>query len=269
MTAPVPRWGWPDPVEGFIFDLDGTLYRGEQALPGALDVVRALDAAGVPSVFVTNNSTKSRADVAAKLASFGYEPDPARIVNSSFATAAYLCRTFAPDTAVFVIGAPALRSDIARAGLRLVDDEHAQVVVVGLDIELTYAKIRTAVRAIRRGAAFVITNPDRLIPNGDELDPGAGSVAAPVIAATAGHTEPVVIGKPEPVMLQMALQILGSRPARTVAVGDQLMTDVAGAQRCGIYAVLVETGVPRQPDAGIVPDLTVASLADLPLGALR
>lgn len=267
MSAALPHAGWPDPLEGVIFDLDGTLYRGDVVVPGAFDVVRSLDAAGIPSVFVTNNSTRSRDDVVAKLARFGYETDPARVVNSSFATAEHLRRTFPAGAPVHVIGAASLRGDIERAGFRLVDDARADVVVVGLDVHVTYDRIRTAVHAVRHGAAFVLTNPDRLIPHGDDLDPGAGSVAAPIITATG--VEPVVIGKPEPTMMRMALEILGSRPEHTVAVGDQLLTDIAGARRCGIYAVLVRSGVPRAAGLEVVPDLEIDSLTDFPVAVAR
>lgn len=253
---------WPDPIEGFIFDLDGTLYRGDTPILGALQAVRSLQENGIPTVFVTNNSTRSRRDVADKLAGLGYETDEDRIVNSSFATRRYLAQTFGAGEQVFVIGSNALREEVIRAGFTVTDAE-APIVVVGLDVELTYARLRTAVHSIRGGAAFVLTNPDRVIPHGDGLDPGAGSVAAAITAATDGFARPVVIGKPEPMMFRMALEILGSRRGHTVAVGDQLLTDVAGARRAGVFAVLVESGVPLQRTQGVVPDMVLPSVAAL------
>lgn len=253
---------WPDPVEGFVLDLDGTVYRGDVPIESALEALHAIRAGGTPTVFMTNNSTSSRAEFAARLTSMGFDTDPGQIVNSAYATARHLAQSYARGSTVYVVGAPALSHDIEAAGFVL-SGEQPDIVVVGLDREFTYAKLRTAVRAVLGGAHLVATNPDTLIPDGAELDPGAGALVAAV--ASAARAVPVVIGKPETHMPLIALDLLGSRPGHTVAVGDQVLTDVAAGKRAGMFSVLVETGVPVPASfEDVIPDRVIANLLELP-----
>ena len=253
---------WPEPIEGFVLDLDGTIYRGDEPIESAFEALHQIRASGVPTVFMTNNSTKSRAEFAAKLTRMGFGAEPEQIVNTAYATARYLAANYDQGRSAYVVGAPALSREIDEAGFVLSSHE-PDIVVVGLDRELTYGKLRTAVRAILAGADFVATNPDKLIPDGDELDPGAGTLVAAIESATRNVTTPVVIGKPESHMPLIALELLGSRPARTVAVGDQIFTDVAAGRRAGMFAVLVETGVPVHAFDDVVPDRVISSLLEV------
>lgn len=255
---------WPDPIEGFIFDLDGTVYRGDVPIPGAIEALRRIRAAETPMIFMTNNSTQSRADFAGKLTTMGFPAEPEQIVNTAYATAVHLKRTYPEGGTAYVLGAPALSLEVEAAGFTSCDCR-PDVVVVGLDRELTYGKLRTAVRAILAGAAFVATNPDRLIPDGADLDPGAGTLVAAVAAATRHVTRPTTIGKPEPLMPLMALALLSSRPERTVVVGDQVATDIAAGKRAGMFSVLVETGAPVSHWREVVPDRVISSLIDIPI----
>jgi 4-nitrophenyl phosphatase len=140
-------------------------------------------------------------------------------------------------------------------------------VVVGLDRAFTYDKLRTAVRLILGGAEFIVTNPDRLIPHGPHLDPAAGTLMAAVEAATAHVTKPVVVGKPEPTLVALALQHLGTSPQHSVMVGDQLQTDVQAGQRAGLYSVLVTTGVPTGRTSSVIADRVIADLSEIPIMA--
>ncbi len=245
-------------ITGVVADLDGVVYRGEAPIPDAVEAFRRWERAGVPYCFVTNNATRSAEAFADKLTRLGVRTAPSQVVTSPIATAAAMRERWAPGTPVFVLGAPALADVLRDAGFTVTDDE-PEAVVVGLDRDLTYARLRTAVRAVHAGAALIGTNADPRLPVEDGFDPGAGSILAAVAAATGAR--PVVVGKPEPRMVEMALQRLGTAKATTVMIGDQVCTDILAGQRAGLRAILVTTGVPR--DDAAVPDLVVDSLLDL------
>jgi 4-nitrophenyl phosphatase len=256
---------WPD-VHALVLDLDGTVYRGDTPIPGALETLARCREAGVPVRFVTNNSTQSREEFAAKLTRMGHPTEPGQIVNTAHATGRLLAQRYPAETRVYVVGAAALTQAVTDAEF-VVSDEDAEVVVVGLDRALTYDKLRTAVRLILDGAEFIATNPDRLIPHGAHLDPGAGTLMAAVQAATAHVTTPLVVGKPEPTLVSLAVQSLGTRPENTVMVGDQLQTDVQAGQRAGLFSVLVTTGVPTGGTTSVVADRVIADLSEIPIAA--
>lgn len=220
----------------------------------------------IPVVCVTNNSTKSRGEFADKLTWLGHPTRAAQVINSAYATGRLLAERYGRGTAVYVVGAPALSQAIKDAGF-VVTDEEAAVVVVGLDRSFTYDKLRTAVRLILAGADFVATNTDRLIPSGPDLDPGAGTLVAAVEEATGHVTAPVVVGKPEIMLMTLALQTLGVRRENTVVVGDQLSTDVQAGQRAGLYSVLITTGVPSGAPSSVVADRVIEDLRQVPLNS--
>jgi len=205
--------GWA-PVEGVIADLDGVVYRGEAAIPHAAEAIRLWRRRSIQFRFVTNNSTRSAEDIAAKLRGFGIPVTVKQIVTSTGATVQYMLRRWRVGTPVHAIGSASLRSEIEAGGCTLVERE-ARVVVVGLDREITYAKLRTAVRAILAGATLIGTNPDLLLPVEDGFDPGAGALITAV--ATAARVSPVIIGKPETHMIEFALTDLGTRRDAQVA----------------------------------------------------
>lgn len=254
---------WPE-IDALILDMDGTVYRGDTPIPGAFETLARCRASGVPVRFVTNNSTHAREEFAAKLTRMGHPTTPEQIVNTAYATGCLLADRYRPRTTVYVVGAAALSQAVTDAGF-VVSERDAEVVVVGLDRALTYDKLRTAVRLILDGAEFIATNPDRLIPHGPDLDPGAGTIVAAVEAATAHVTKPRVVGKPEPMLVSLALQSLGTRPQNTIMVGDQLLTDVRAGQRAGLFSVLVTTGVPHQQTPSVVADRIIANLSEIPV----
>jgi 4-nitrophenyl phosphatase len=243
-----------------IFDLDGVLYRGRRALPGARATLAALDRAGVPYALVTNNSTRSPRQYVRHLAAMGMRVPVERIVTSSVGTSAYLRRVVRPGARVLVIGEPALRRALAAAGFVPAWQDVAAV-VVGLDRGLTYRKLALATAALARGAAFVASNPDPLLPTESGMLPGTGSIVAALQYATG--RKPVIIGKPNPRLLREALRRIGTSAQQTVIVGDQRSTDIAAGRAAGLFTILVMTGIAasrrgRRTDPR--PDLTVRNL---------
>ena len=255
---------WPERIEGFVFDLDGTIYRGNTPIPGAIEALHLVRDAGIPSVFLTNNSTRSREYFAVKLTGMGFEANASDIITTAFAAPRLIRESHAPGSSVLVVGADSLETSILEAGFKLTECD-PDIVVVGLDRSFTYQKLRTAVRAILAGAAFYATNPDTLIPDGPELDPGAGTIVAAIASATAHVTGPIFVGKPEILMPNMALALLGSKPENTVAVGDQILTDISAGKRVGMFSVLVESGVPAANHPAIFPDRIIRSLLEIPI----
>lgn len=232
-------------IEGVVTDMDGVLWRGNVGMEGLRDFFALLRERAVPVALATNNSTRSSAEYAEKLASMGvggFSPD--RIVTSRTALLAYLLERYAPGTGLYVIGAPGLRAMIAEAGYVLT--EEAVSVVVGLDPGLTYDKLRTATRLIAAGADFLGTNADAALPMPDGLAPGAGSILAALETATG--RKPVVMGKPAPAMFAAALKVLGTAPSRTLMIGDRIDTDILGGRRAGLRTALVLSGITRAAD---------------------
>jgi 4-nitrophenyl phosphatase len=254
-----------DQARGFVLDMDGVLYRGDEPLPGLGAFVETARRRGVPFVFVTNNSMRTVAQYVAKLAEMGVTVAPDRIITSGSAVAEYLVEHYAPGTRVYVLGMPALEQVVVNAETGFVlDTATPEVVVSGSDFTLTYEKLKIATLAIRRGAAWVATNPDTTLPVEDGLWPGAGAILAALRAAT--DAEPLVVGKPEPVMMQLALRRMGLPASQAIMVGDRLDTDILGGIRAGMTTALVLTGVETPTTLAkqsIRPDYVFRDLAEL------
>lgn len=233
MSRPAPQ--------ALLLDMDGVLYHGNRALPGA---AAFLDRFGhLPHVFITNNPIRTPAQVAERLEGMGL-PRPAEgdILTSAQATADWLGRT-RPGFRYFAVGAEGLHAALRRVGREDADD--ADFVVVGEGPGLDYESLTTGINLIlERGARLVATNPDTTVD--DHRDgrhlvlPGGGALVAPFCAATG--VAPVVIGKPEPLLYEMALARLGCGPESCLMVGDRPDTDIAGAARLGMWTALVRTG---------------------------
>ncbi|MGY8663865.1 HAD-IIA family hydrolase [Bradyrhizobium sp. UFLA05-109] len=251
---------WP-PIEGIISDLDGVVYRGNAAIIDAIQAFGAWQKAGLPFCFVTNNSTHTPQDVVRKLQGFGLSVAPKDVVTSAI-TAAELIRAKYPNLMrIFVIGAPSLVKAMADVGLE-VTDRKPQAVVMGLDRQITHEKLRIAVEAILNGAAFIGTNPDLLLPTASGYEPGAGATITAVAAAT--QVKPLIIGKPEPHMIETALARLGTARGSTLLIGDQIQTDIQAGKRACLRTVLVTTGVPPREDPLLAPpDFIVSSLEEI------
>lgn len=251
-------------VAAVICDMDGVLWRGDEALPGLAAFFAMLHARGLPYILATNNSSKTPGDYVQKLARMSVEGiRESAIITSGTATVDYLQMYYPPGSAVHVLGGPGLKQLIDAAGYARVEGA-ADVVVVGVDFDLTYDKLRRAVLAIRAGADFVGTNPDTTFPTPEGLVPGAGSIIAALQAAT--DQTPVVIGKPHRPMFELALRQLGSAAENTLMIGDRLQTDILGGQEAGLRTALLLTGVATREEAqngSIRPDAVYVDLPDL------
>lgn len=246
-----------------LIDLDGVLYRGDTALPDAERFICWLRQRGLHFRLVTNNSTLTPAQYVRKLAAMGIEVQADEIFTSALATALYLRERGAAGQSVFVVGEDGLRQALEGNGM-IVTADHPQWVVAGLDRQLTYETLSLASLALEAGASFVGTNPDTSFPTERGLVPGAGAILA-LLTATTGR-QPVVIGKPEPLMLELAMRSLGGNVTDTAMLGDRLDTDIKAGNNLGMMTILVLTGVSTQAEiasSGIRPDLVVNNLADL------
>jgi 4-nitrophenyl phosphatase len=236
----------------YIFDLDGTLYRGDAPIPEAVAAASRLRAQGKAVRFLTNNSSQVVEAVAAKLQRLGYQADPSEIETSATGTAAYL-RSEGIET-VQCVGESGLMETLHRAGLRAEGPDEtwtsiAEAVVAGICRQFTYAHLAKAMSAIRSGARFVATNPDATYPvEGDGVIPGAGSIVAAI--RTASETEPYVVGKPSPFLTQIVLERAGIAPGDTLVIGDRMDTDIESGKAAGCDTLLVLTGVSREAPPG-------------------
>lgn len=253
-------------VKGYLLDLDGTVYRGEGLIPGAAEAIAELRRRGRRIVFLSNKPLYSRADYAGKLTRLGIPTSEEEVINSSFVLARHLARE-APGARVFPIGELPLLVELCRAGLELSEDpEKIQYVVAAFDRTFDYRKLNIAFQALRRGARFYATNPDRTCPVEEgEIPDAAGVIAA--LEATTGREVELVAGKPSRYMVQAALEVLGLPPEACAMVGDRLETDMVMAVENGLVAVLTLTGVTSREDlatASVRPDHVIGSIAELP-----
>lgn len=248
-----------------ILDMDGVLYRGTRPLKGAQELFPALRSAGLSFILLTNNSTQTNSDFAAKLGRMGIVTQPDAILTSANATTLYLSRNFPRGGGLYVLGEPGLLDTLTRTPGFRADGWKPDFVVVGLDYHFTYDALQRACSAIRAGARFIATNTDATLPvEGGELWPGAGSLVAAV--QTCSGVEPVVMGKPEGHMAQMALSKLDLPPEQVLCVGDRLETDILMGKRAGIPTALVLTGVSTSQEietTGITPDYVFDDLPAL------
>jgi 4-nitrophenyl phosphatase len=250
-------------LAGFILDMDGTLYLGNLLLPGATELLTLLQVRRIPFLYLTNNSSSDATMYAQKLRHLGLPASPEHILTSGAATSAWL-RVHFPQARLFVLGTPSLQAEFASAGFQVVEDT-PDLVVLGFDTTLTYTRLAQACTFIRRGVPWIATHPDINCPVPGGFIPDAGAIAAAIVAST-GVPPQVVIGKPHPYIFQEALTRLGTPPAVTAMVGDRLYTDIVGARRAGLVAILVLSGETTLADletATTQPDLIFPSVREL------
>src|SRR5262245_64553573 len=234
------------PHRGWLFDLDGTVYRGEALIPGADRAIAALRAAGRKVAFLSNKPLQTRADYARKLTRLGIPTGDDDVINSSLVLARHLAR-LDPRAPVFVIGEPPLVAELRAHGFETRADHRVRWVVIAFDRTFDYAKLNTALQAVRGGARLIATNPDRTCPTPEgEIPDCAGMMAA--VEAVTGQAVEIVVGKPSRIILDVALGRLGVTAADCVIVGDRLETDIVMGQRHGLRTVLVLSGVTRAGD---------------------
>ncbi len=250
--------------KGFIFDLDGTVYLSDRLIPGADRVIRLLRQNGKKVVFLSNKPLQTREDYASKLTRLGVPTQPDDVVNSTLVMITYLKKN-APRAKVFVVGETPFVEELKRAGFQITDEpKEVEYVVVAFDRTFDYRKLNISFQAIRLGAHFVATNPDRTCPvEGGEVPDCAGMIAA-IEAVTQKKVE-VIVGKPSPFMIQTALEVMGLKPEDCILIGDRLETDIKMGKNAGVATGLVLTGVTDEKilkESSIHPDLIFQSIAD-------
>lgn len=237
-------------IGGFIIDMDGVLWHGDQALPGLIEFFEILRKLNLPYVLATNNASITVDQYVNKLANMGVEIGPDCILTSGMATAMYLSERYMPaETKVYVIGSEGASQPLLDQGFSLAGNdeiEPVQLVVCGLDKALSWDKLCAAALYIQAGAAFFGTNGDVTLPTERGFLPGNGATLAALTAATG--VIPTTIGKPAPIIYQQALAQLGIDPEQVVAIGDRLDTDILGAVKTGIRSVLVLSGISQETD---------------------
>jgi len=252
-------------IKAVLFDMDGVIYRGNQLLPGVNELLTFLRETGRSYLFVTNNATRTPAMFASKLARMGVPATPDQFLGSAEVAAAWLAEQYPQGGRVQIVGQDGLYAALFAHGFEPAEDPmHADFVVAGMDMHLTYPKLAAASLAINHGARFIGTNADVSFPTEMGETPGAGSILA--LLQTATGVAPEIVGKPYPAMFHQALHRLNVTPAQTLMIGDRYETDIVGAVELGILTAGVLTGVTsreRFEQADPPPDLIVEDLVAL------
>lgn len=253
-------------IKALVIDMDGVLWRGNTFLPGYEAFFEFIQDRAMPFVLATNNASKTPQQYIDRLAKGGITVQRHHVMSSALATAAYLEKQLSPGAKLYVIGEDGLREAVDEAGFIRVKDasEPAEAVVVGLDTQLSYDKLKQATLLIRRGAKFVATNGDLTFPVENGFVPGTGSILAALKAST--EVDPTVIGKPAAFMFDVSVEKMGCDHQQTVMLGDRLETDILGAKNAGIKTILVTSGVDNQDSVrqkGIEPDAIFSGIEEL------
>lgn len=265
------------PVDGFIFDLDGTVYLGDSALPGAVDGIAQLRQMGKRVLFVSNKPLEPRDNYARKLTKLGIPAAPDDVITSAFVLGYHLSRT-EPDLNLYVVGEQNLLDELRGHGLKIVNEfldqdpleviqpHGVDAVVVAFDRTLTYRKLNTAYQALRRGARFFATNADKACPMPGGAIPDAGGTIAALEHMTGRKVE-LLAGKPSSLIMQVALQRLDLPAERVMMIGDRLETDIFMGQQSGMQTAVTLTGVAKREDIAKMtspPDYIIENIGELP-----
>ncbi|RLG57044.1 MAG: hypothetical protein DRN83_02755 [Hadesarchaea archaeon] len=257
-------------ISALLLDMDGVLYSGDRTIDGAADAVERFRSEGKKLLFITNNSASTREKYARKLARMGIRTSVRSIITSGYATAVYL-KEHSPGARIHVVGGKGLKFELRRAGLTLVSGEEVETathVVAGLDQKIKYDKIADGLRALLAGAEFVATNLDPTYPSEKGLLPGAGAIVG-ALRGCSGREPDVVIGKPSPHIINMAMSFLRTNPGETAIIGDRIDTDIEAGRRAGLRTILVLSGACTEEDlrraknAGASPDFVFESITEV------
>ncbi len=256
------------PGVGIVFDIDGTLARGRQVLPGALETIAELRRRHTPFAFFTNDNSNPVQFWVEKFGAMGLDAEPSEIVTSALVAAEVMAELH-PESVLLPVGDVGLIEALQAKGLHLVgfdEAEQATVVVMGKDPAFDQARLNVVCQAIWQGAEFFATNYDPKVPTVDGFAPATGPMVKAVAYATG--REPVVTGKPSPWSGRMAMRILDVAPEDGVVVGDQLGTDIAMGRNAGMRTVLVLTGTASAADVPLAPpeqqpDVVLAGVGEL------
>ena len=249
-------------IRGLAIDMDGTVYKGMNVIPGAREFIRELGEKGIPYMFVTNNSSKGRRQYFEKLSKMGFDVDMKNVLTSGTAALRFL-KNERPGKTVYVVGTESYMEDVREYGIPL-DDENPDIVLLSFDRELTYEKINKAYAFIKRGAEYIATHPDDLCPTEGDYDVDIGAFIA--MYRYLLNKEPLIIGKPNRLLLDMAAAEMGIDSSEIAMVGDRLYTDMKMAYDNGLSSILVLTGETKIEDlehSDVKPTYVLDSVADI------
>ncbi|MCP4359565.1 MAG: HAD-IIA family hydrolase [Chloroflexi bacterium] len=258
-------------IRNLILDMDGVLWRGDTPMPGLEAFFETLAELKISFVLATNNASKSPESYEEKFAGFGVTVKSYQVLTSAEVTATYLSQLYPPKSNAFVVGGQGIAVALTRHGFNVLSIDEvivgstASCVVVGFGRDITYDAFAAGTILINKGAQFVGTNPDVTFPSEWGNLPGAGSFIA--LIQTATGVEPIIIGKPGPIIFQDALSRLGGTGENTAMVGDRLSTDIAGGQAAGMKTILLLSGISSRDDLaqanGLQPDFVFEDISDL------
>lgn len=226
----------------YLFDMDGTLYLGDRLYDFTIELLQTIKACGGKYLFMTNNSSKSVADYIKKLEKFGIEATREDFITSSQATAYYL-KEHHKDQTLYVCGTNSLKKELEMEGFTVTENlDEVECIVMGFDTELTFKKLEDVSKLLltRPELPYIATNPDLVCPTEYGSVPDCGSVCGMIFNATG--KKPIVIGKPSPLMPQLAMSHTGFTKEETAVFGDRIYTDVKSGLNAGILSVLVMSG---------------------------
>ena len=250
--------------QAFIFDLDGVIILGKEAVPGSVNAVNKLKSMGKQIRFLTNNASRKRETIAGLLQGLGIDTETSEIITSGFATARYIAKKFGKID-VHILGTEELKEEMRNQGLKIVD-RNAQVVAVGLDREFNYSKLDLALQnIIVDGAKFIACNCDPAFPEKDATRPGAGAIVA-ALSCCANKQPDIIIGKPSLPCYEIVLETLNCAAKDCLMVGDKIETDLLGGRSAEMATALVLSGIGKHEDTqrlNFIPEHIIASVASL------
>ena len=242
-------------VKTVLLDLDGTIYRGSELIDGALEAIHCITVHGLRLFFFTNNSEKNREQIAEKLNSMGISCGPSQIVNSGF-VATQLIRDRSYRN-VYLCGSENLRKEFVSAGIDLVPENEADVLVIGMDSEYDFGKMKKALNAAIRSKTIIACNVEKRFPCGKgQYCPGNGALVASIEYAS-GKRVDEILGKPNSFMFNYVLEQTGNEPGEILVVGDTYESDIAMAERCGAQHILIGSNEKYEGNS-------IVSIKDLP-----
>lgn len=251
--------------EAAILDVDGTIVRGEQLIPGAIDGLRALEAAGMDKVLFSNNPTRGATHYGRKLERHGVDISANAVLTSAVVSAEFL-QSNHPDDPVFLVGDERLEAILEDYGLSITQNPDESGVVLGsFDRAFSYGTIWESLRALEGSTPFYGTDPDATIPTDEGEIPGSGSILA-AMEAVAGREPDAILGKPSETAVEAAMGRIEAPPEQTLVVGDRLDTDIALGKRAGMATAVVLTGVTQRADiesTSVEPDYVLESIGEL------
>lgn len=240
----------PTNIKALILDMDGVLWKSDAPIGDLPTTFRRIRERGLKFVFATNNGTKTPEEYQQKLHDLGVEIEPSQVVTSALGIAFLLARTYPPGSKIFMIGGNGVRTALEEKGYEILPIERAteaQAFVMGIDRDINFQKVAEAALLVRNGIPFYTTNTDKTFPTPRGEIPGSGAWLS--IITTATGVEPIVAGKPYPILMELALEKLDTKKEETLVVGDRLETDIAAGQAVGCPTALVLSGVSTKEDA--------------------